>query len=47
MSELILALPLVPRHESCPQPLPVPAAEPEEPAPNPFAALSRLRGTSS
>ena len=45
--ELILALPLVPRHGSCPQPLPLPAAEPEEPAPNPFAALARLRGTSS
>lgn len=44
--ELILELPLVPRHEgSCPQPLPQP--EPAEPAdearPNPFAALAALR----
>jgi len=44
--ELILALPLVPRHERCPTPLPlrddtnVPA---EAPAPNPFAALAALR----
>lgn len=30
--ELILALPLVPRHERCPQPLPMSAGEPEEPA---------------
>jgi uncharacterized protein len=44
--ELILALPLVPRHEACPNPLPVPAAEPEhELAPNPFAALAVLRPT--
>jgi uncharacterized protein len=44
--ELILALPLVPRHESCPEPLPLPAAEPEplgEAAASPFAALARLR----
>lgn len=44
--ELILALPLVPRHEAdCPQPLAAPAvapaAEPERP--NPFAALAALR----
>lgn len=43
--ELILALPLVPRHESCPNPLPLPAddapAEPE--APHPFAALAALK----
>lgn len=44
--ELILALPLVPRHERCPLPLPlreaadVPAAAP---APKPFAALAALR----
>lgn len=44
--ELILALPLVPRHERCPVPLPlreaadVPAAAP---APKPFAALAALR----
>lgn len=45
--ELILALPLVPRHEgSCPEPLPAatagePAAEGERP--HPFAALAALR----
>lgn len=47
--ELLLALPLVPRHASCPQPLPMPlpdagpapapAAEPVKP----FAALARLK----
>ena len=42
--ELILALPIVPRHGVCPQALPL-AAEPEaEVAPNPFAALAALRG---
>lgn len=42
--ELILALPLVPRHDACPQPLPTGGAAPaEEPAPNPFAALAALR----
>ena len=44
--ELILALPLVPRHEACPEPLPLgdaPAEEPEEAAPHPFAALEALR----
>lgn len=44
--ELILALPIVPRHGVCPEPLPLPAAEPleeEAPAPNPFAALAALR----
>lgn len=48
--ELILALPLVPRHERCPLPLSVPASvaaledEPaEDGAPNPFAALASLR----
>ena len=44
--ELILVLPLVPRHESvCPNPLPLPSDELdlEEPAPNPFAALAALR----
>lgn len=45
--ELILALPIVPRHEVCPQPLPQPAEEPEEEAaPHPFAALAALRGRS-
>ncbi len=43
--ELILALPLVPRHAQCPAPLAVPAAdaEPEAARPNPFAALAALR----
>jgi uncharacterized protein len=43
--ELILALPLVPRHEVCPQPLPMAAADPGalDDAPNPFAALAPLR----
>lgn len=44
--ELILALPLVPRHEgTCPTPLPMPVDDlpEEEPAPNPFAALAALR----
>jgi uncharacterized protein len=44
--ELILALPLVPRHEACPDPLPMAAADPGalDDAPHPFAALERLRG---
>jgi uncharacterized protein len=44
--ELILALPLVPRHEAaCPSPLPLPVDDLEEdaPAPNPFASLAALR----
>lgn len=44
--ELILSLPLVPKHEGpCPAPLPVPLDDLEEdaPAPNPFAALAALR----
>ena len=47
--ELILALPIVPRHDECPTPLPMPARiENEEPlAPNPFAALAALRGRGS
>jgi uncharacterized protein len=46
--ELILALPLVPRHDRCPQSLPVPGGDlHEEPAPHPFAALAKLRGGSS
>lgn len=42
--ELILALPLVPRHEHCPQPLPMFAADPDgSPAePSAFAALAGL-----
>jgi len=48
--ELLLALPLVPRHELCPEPLPVPDDAPEaaDERPNPFAALAALkRGGSS
>jgi uncharacterized protein len=45
--ELLLALPLVPRHETCPEPLAhaeddEPAAEEEE-RPNPFAKLAALK----
>lgn len=46
--ELILVLPLVPRHDGpCPNPLPMPAddLQDEEPAPNPFAALAALRSS--
>ena len=44
--ELILALPIVPRHDECPIPLPLPAQGEDEQAlaPNPFAALAALRG---
>lgn len=45
--ELLLALPLVPRHEpACPEPLALPSEpddEPEAERPNPFAALAALR----
>lgn len=44
--ELILALPLVPRHDACPLPAGLPAAEQgaEQPArPNPFAPLAALK----
>jgi DUF177 domain-containing protein len=44
--ELLLALPLVPRHEVCPRPLPRPLVEEEpeaSPAENPFAALASLK----
>jgi uncharacterized protein len=44
--ELILALPIVPRHDDCPQPLPWSGEQPTsetEVAPNPFAALAALR----
>lgn len=40
--ELILALPLVPRHEHCDLPLPASSAAGEA-GPNPFAALDKLR----
>ncbi len=43
--ELLLDLPLVPRHEVCPAPLAVPpeAAADEAEAPHPFAALAALK----
>jgi len=46
--ELLLALPLVPRHEVCPEPLPLAddedaAADEEGERPNPFAALAALK----
>lgn len=45
--ELLLALPLVPRHEHCPEPLlhvdEEAVAEPEDERPNPFAALAALK----
>jgi len=47
--ELLLALPLVPRHDRCPSPLPLhDADQPAEPAPssgrpNPFAVLQALK----
>lgn len=48
--ELLLALPIVPMHETCPEPLPLPenpADEEEVPAKHPFAALAALRGKGS
>ena len=45
--ELLLAMPLVPRHELCPEPLKVPASADEHTTdfvqPNPFAALEALK----
>jgi len=42
--ELILNLPLVPRHEVCPEPLPLPAdALEDELTPHPFGALAALK----
>jgi uncharacterized protein len=44
--ELLLALPIVPRHEHCPQPLAVPVSEEEvaaEKEAHPFAALAALK----
>ena len=46
--ELLLALPLVPRHQVCPQPLPMavdadPPSSDEAERPNPFAALQALK----
>ena len=48
--ELLLALPIVPRHETCPAPLPMPAQPVEdeegEARPNPFAVLAQLKSRS-
>lgn len=43
--ELLLALPIVPRHEVCPEPLPLPEDDEvgEESTANPFAALAALK----
>jgi uncharacterized protein len=44
--ELLLALPLVPRHEHCPEPLPRAFVEDDpaiDPADNPFAVLAALK----
>jgi uncharacterized protein len=43
--ELLLALPLVPRHDVCPEPLPMEHGDDvsDEPAPSPFAALAGLK----
>lgn len=48
--ELLLALPLVPRHKTCPQPLPLPEQDIDTSEPvntetrkNPFAALAALK----
>ena len=49
--ELLLALPLVPMHEACPQPVRMSAGEPGDEAsderPHPFAALAALKGRNS
>lgn len=47
--ELLLAVPLVPRHDACPQPLPAPAQadEPPERPASPFAVLESLKAPGS
>ena len=46
--ELLLALPLVPKHDSCPEPLIAPTNEVEESQqPHPFAALAKLKSGGS
>ena len=46
--ELLMELPLAPRHEVCPEPVKLAAAdedfEPEAPRQNPFALLGKLKG---
>jgi uncharacterized protein len=44
--ELLLTMPLVPRHEVCPEPLPMPHDEAPRsaPPPHPFGVLSALKG---
>jgi len=42
--EVILSLPLVPRHDDCALPLAGEGAPAQERRPNPFAALARLKG---
>ena len=46
--ELLMALPITPRHEVCPQDVPLSVADPdfeaaEKERPNPFAALAKLK----
>lgn len=45
--EMLMDMPLVPRHEQCPEPLPEPVDDLEDEAesskPNPFAVLGRLK----
>jgi uncharacterized protein len=46
--ELLMELPITPRHEVCPQDVPLSVADPdfeaaEQDRPNPFAALAKLR----
>lgn len=46
--ELLMTLPLVPMHDTCPEPVPLadpqPLPEEGDGRPNPFAGLARLRG---
>lgn len=44
--EMLLALPLVPRHEVCPEPLPIRAEDAPPETEHPFAALAALKGRS-
>lgn len=45
--ELLLALPLVPRHEACPEPLPLHDEDDAPAEEHPFAALAALKGRPS